>query len=104
MVKKCAFLNTRKEEILYAIFYTYSAIPGTISSFLFRGERSEAVILLTGIRDQETKPDSGLFWVQGDRVPGGGDNRWRSYLYQGRDESPPFSMYVFPSLFLFFNG
>ncbi len=30
--------------------------------------RSEAVILITGIRDQETEPDSGLFGLWGDRV------------------------------------
>jgi hypothetical protein len=61
MQEKRAFLNTRKEEILYAIICAYSAIPGSISAFFSCGERSEAVILLTGIRDQETKPDSGLF-------------------------------------------
>jgi hypothetical protein len=61
MQEKCAFLNTRKEEILFGIFYAYSAIPGTISAFSSFGERSEAVNLLTGNYDQETEPDSGLF-------------------------------------------
>ncbi len=73
MQEKRANLNTRKEEILYALYYAYSAIPGTISVFFSCGERSEAVILLTGIRDQETEPGSGLFGLWGDRVPGDDD-------------------------------
>lgn len=81
MQEKCDFLNTLKEEILYAIFYAYSAIPGTISAILFHGERSEAVILLTGIRDQETKPDSGLFRLWGDRVLVEQRNTWTFSWY-----------------------
>jgi hypothetical protein len=61
MVKKRAYLNTRKEEILYGIFYAYSAIPGTISSFFSCGERSEAVILLTGIVLRKQSPIRAYF-------------------------------------------
>ncbi len=61
MVKKRAFLNTRKEESLYAIFYAYSAIPGTISAYFSCGERSEAVILLTGIVLRKQSPIRAYF-------------------------------------------
>jgi len=56
MQEKRAFLNTRKEEILYGIFYAYSAIPDTISAFFSCDERSEAVILLTGIVFRKRSP------------------------------------------------
>jgi hypothetical protein len=56
MQEKRAYLNTRKGEILYGIFYAYPAIPGTISAFFSCGERSEAVILLTGIVIRKQSP------------------------------------------------